>query len=77
MKHPALWGSLRSRFEGSRLRRMLALDGGGIRGWCADAGHPEENRGSRRTSSRILRLYRRHEYRRHHRRRSRPRDERG
>ena len=32
MKHPALWGSLRSRYESARPRRLLALDGGGIRG---------------------------------------------
>lgn len=30
--HPERWKSLRSRYEESRPRRMLALDGGGIRG---------------------------------------------
>ncbi len=29
---PAAWGSLRTRYEAARPRRMLALDGGGIRG---------------------------------------------
>jgi hypothetical protein len=32
MIHPELWGSLRSKYEAERPRRMLALDGGGIRG---------------------------------------------
>jgi len=32
MKHPELWGSLRSRYETTQPRKMLALDGGGIRG---------------------------------------------
>ena len=32
MKHPALWGSLRSRYESAGPRKLLALDGGGIRG---------------------------------------------
>lgn len=32
MIHPELWGSLRSKYETERPRRMLALDGGGIRG---------------------------------------------
>ena len=32
MKNPALWGTLKARYEASRPRKMLALDGGGIRG---------------------------------------------
>ncbi len=32
MIHPELWGSLRQKYEQDRPRRMLALDGGGIRG---------------------------------------------
>jgi patatin-like phospholipase/acyl hydrolase len=32
MKQPELWGTLRTRYETQRPRKMLALDGGGIRG---------------------------------------------
>ena len=32
LKNPQLWGPLRARYEQDRPRRMLALDGGGIRG---------------------------------------------
>ena len=32
MIHPELWGSLRQKYEQERPRRMLTLDGGGIRG---------------------------------------------
>lgn len=32
MKNPALWGRLRSRYETKQPRKMLSLDGGGIRG---------------------------------------------
>src|SRR4051794_41031513 len=32
MTNPQLWGPLRSRYEETRPRKMLALDGGGIRG---------------------------------------------
>jgi hypothetical protein len=32
LNHPDRWGNLRSRYEEERPRRMLALDGGGIRG---------------------------------------------
>ena len=32
MKDPALWGDLRQRYESNGPRRLLALDGGGIRG---------------------------------------------
>ena len=32
MKNPARWGQLRSRFETNQPRKLLALDGGGIRG---------------------------------------------
>src|SRR5262250_1659706 len=32
MTNPQLWGPLRSRYEEKRTRKMLALDGGGIRG---------------------------------------------
>src|SRR5690348_17205822 len=30
--HPEFWKSLRGRYEADRPRRMLALDGGGVRG---------------------------------------------
>lgn len=32
LRHPERWGQLRARYEEDRPRRMLALDGGGIRG---------------------------------------------
>lgn len=32
MKHPALWGHLKERYQQERPRKLLALDGGGIRG---------------------------------------------
>ena len=32
MIRPELWGSLRQKYEEDRPRRMLSLDGGGIRG---------------------------------------------
>ena len=32
MKRPELWGPLRARYESAAPRKMLALDGGGIRG---------------------------------------------
>ncbi len=32
LQEPEAWGSLRERYETVRPRRMLALDGGGIRG---------------------------------------------
>ena len=32
MHHPKRWGHLQDRYQESRPRKMLALDGGGIRG---------------------------------------------
>src|SRR4051794_20717660 len=32
LRNPQLWGPLRARYEQDRPHRMLALDGGGIRG---------------------------------------------
>ena len=73
MKRPELWGPLKARYETPGPRKMLALDGGGIRGvlTLSILKAIETQVGKRLV--RLLRLHRRHEHGRHHRRRSRKR----